>query len=209
MTMTYAESIMRATAALEITQVPYPISQHLDYAKQKYAAGEYRPHLSYREDGVAEVNKTFRDSVTIRPPDDADMSLDLYERVVEYVSRSFNMVHGDEIGAASTELFAYPPGIGIKMHVDDHVRDKVSGKLIASDPYRGITVILYLNDEFEGGEIYFNKQDKLIKPAPGTLVMFPSNRYFTHEVKPITSGMRFSYQRMYSIFSGASGKLLA
>lgn len=206
---TYAEAIMRADAKLEMAHVPYSITQHLEYGRAKYESGEYAPHLTYAQSGKTVVDKNFRDSVTILPPDDDIMSLDLYHRVVDYAARSFDLRAGDEVGASTIELFAYPPGVGIKMHIDDHVAHPTTGEIIARDPYRSITVIVYLNDDFEGGEIYFNKQDLLIKPEPGLVVIFPSNRNFTHEVRPITSGMRFSYQRMYAIYSGSTGKLLA
>jgi hypothetical protein len=50
---------------------------------------------------------------------------------------------------------------------------------------------LYLNDDFEGGELIFkNKPDILIKPKPGMLVNIPITKEFTHKVTPVTSGIR-------------------
>lgn len=204
---TYAESIMRSSAEIEISQMTVPYLHHLDYVKDEVAAGRYTEHKTYAMDGSAKLDKSFRDSKTVLPLDDVTLVLEIFSRVQIYAQRHFDIDPADAIAPASLELFAYPPGIGIKAHVDDHVMSPISGKLIAEDPQRGITTILYLNNDFEGGEIVFPKQGKVIKPEPGLFVIFPSNQHFPHEVRPITSGMRFSYQRMFSVMNGKTNLL--
>jgi hypothetical protein len=50
---------------------------------------------------------------------------------------------------------------------------------------------LYLNDDFEGGELLFqNKPNIIIKPKPGMLVNIPMTKEFTHKVTPVTYGIR-------------------
>jgi len=50
---------------------------------------------------------------------------------------------------------------------------------------------LYLNNDFEGGELLFKyKPDIIIKPEPGMLVNIPITKDFTHKVNPVTSGIR-------------------
>lgn len=50
--------------------------------------------------------------------------------------------------------------------------------------------LLYLNDDFEGGEIRFIKNDFIIKPKPGTFIFFEGNLDSAHEVLEVTSGVR-------------------
>lgn len=52
--------------------------------------------------------------------------------------------------------------------------------------------ILYLNDEYEGGELFFPKYNIHIKPKPGTLVFFPSTNMYAHGVTEVTDGVRFT-----------------
>jgi predicted 2-oxoglutarate/Fe(II)-dependent dioxygenase YbiX len=52
--------------------------------------------------------------------------------------------------------------------------------------------VIYLNDDYEGGEIYFPDQQIEIKPKAGTVVFFPSNNMFIHGVKEITKGERYT-----------------
>ncbi len=57
---------------------------------------------------------------------------------------------------------------------------------------RVLSGLLYLNDDFEGGEIYFSNQELTLTPETGMLVLFPSNFLFPHLVKPVTAGWRYS-----------------
>lgn len=58
--------------------------------------------------------------------------------------------------------------------------------------------ILYLNDDFEGGEIYFPEQDLELKPKPGTLVFFPGHRPYVHGVREITKGERHNFASFWT-----------
>jgi len=55
---------------------------------------------------------------------------------------------------------------------------------------RDISTILFLNDDFEGGEFIFPKYRIRIRPEPGLLVAFPSTHHYLHGVEPVTSGDR-------------------
>lgn len=52
------------------------------------------------------------------------------------------------------------------------------------------TIVVYLNDDYEGGEIYFNNQNVTIKPKAGSIVMFPSKLPYLHESLNITKGRK-------------------
>jgi predicted 2-oxoglutarate/Fe(II)-dependent dioxygenase YbiX len=52
--------------------------------------------------------------------------------------------------------------------------------------------VIYLNDDYEGGEIYFPDHKLEFKPKAGTLVFFPSNTMYIHGVREITKGVRYT-----------------
>jgi predicted 2-oxoglutarate/Fe(II)-dependent dioxygenase YbiX len=52
--------------------------------------------------------------------------------------------------------------------------------------------VIYLNDDYEGGEIYFPDHNLDFKPSAGTLVFFPSNTMYIHGVREITKGTRYT-----------------
>jgi len=57
---------------------------------------------------------------------------------------------------------------------------------------RVISAILYLNDDYEGGEIEFVNFNLKIKPKPGMLILFPSNYAYAHIAHPVTSGKKYA-----------------
>ena len=59
-------------------------------------------------------------------------------------------------------------------------------------PWRKYASILYLNDAFEGGRIYFPDYDLEPPIAPGTLAFFPGTLKYLHGVTPVTSGIRYT-----------------
>lgn len=60
--------------------------------------------------------------------------------------------------------------------------DKYSDKLVE------YAAVLYLNNDYNGGELFFPKFDYEIKPEPGTLIIFPSTEQFEHGVRPVKEG---------------------
>jgi 2OG-Fe(II) oxygenase superfamily len=61
-----------------------------------------------------------------------------------------------------------------------------------------VSVVLYLNEDFDGGHHYFNYYDIDYVPKTGDILMFPSNYMAAHEVTPIIKGSRYSYLGWYS-----------
>ena len=53
------------------------------------------------------------------------------------------------------------------------------------------SLVAYVNDDYEGGEISFPNHNVTVKPKAGSLIMFPSQEPYIHEVKPIISGTRY------------------
>jgi hypothetical protein len=58
--------------------------------------------------------------------------------------------------------------------------------------WRDFGCVYYLNDNYNGGEIYFPNQELEIKPKPNTLIFFPGTLEYLHGVKPITNGIRYT-----------------
>lgn len=61
---------------------------------------------------------------------------------------------------------------------------------------RMITFIVYLNDDFRGGNTAFNVDNNIkkpykIKPQKGSILMFPSNTSYLHTGLPVKSGVKY------------------
>jgi predicted 2-oxoglutarate/Fe(II)-dependent dioxygenase YbiX len=59
-----------------------------------------------------------------------------------------------------------------------------------------VSLVAYLNDEYEGGEIYFRLQELNIKPKAGDLIVFPSTFAYPHRAMPVKSGVKYSLVTM-------------
>jgi predicted 2-oxoglutarate/Fe(II)-dependent dioxygenase YbiX len=57
---------------------------------------------------------------------------------------------------------------------------------------RAISALVYLNDDYEGGEIEFVNFKVKIKPKAGMMILFPSNYAYRHIAHPVTSGTKYA-----------------
>lgn len=57
---------------------------------------------------------------------------------------------------------------------------------------RTLSCSINLTDDHEGGEFGFFDRQIVIKPKKGSILFFPSNFMFPHEILPVTSGTRYS-----------------
>lgn len=62
---------------------------------------------------------------------------------------------------------------------------------------RSVSCSFLLNDDYEGGEFAFFDREIMIRGGKGSIVMFPSNFMFPHEIMPVTSGTRYSIITWY------------
>lgn len=57
---------------------------------------------------------------------------------------------------------------------------------------RCISALIYLNSNYEGGEIEFPHFHLKIKPEPGMMILFPSNYAYRHIAHPVRSGTKYA-----------------
>ena len=60
-----------------------------------------------------------------------------------------------------------------------------------------VSSVVYLNDDYEGGELSFYKLDLKFKPSYGDIIMFPSTYIYAHASLPVTSGVKYSAVTMF------------
>lgn len=70
-----------------------------------------------------------------------------------------------------------PSGTELKSHVDQD-----------TDPSIRYASVIYLNDDYASGEIFFKTLDVSLRPKPRDLLFFPGNSKYEHGVKPVSDG---------------------
>lgn len=81
----------------------------------------------------------------------------------------------------------------LKYDVEGHYHAHVDTFMKPGDAEcRKLTVLIFLNDDFEGGRLFLqNEHEKIYPPqGPGTCLVFPS--FMLHGVEPVTKGIRRS-----------------
>lgn len=105
----------------------------------------------------------------------------LYNTVLE-LSKHYADTHNFSISNMTDLLITKCyPGKHTGPHVDSH----------GTEDSAKISVILFLNDNFEGGEMLFRKQKILIKPVSGSILIYPSTEPFYHQPNLIRSGIKY------------------
>jgi len=61
----------------------------------------------------------------------------------------------------------------------------------ATSSRRSVSAIVYLNSDYDGGEIEFVNFKVKIKPEPGMLLLFPSNYAYRHIAHPVLDGTKY------------------
>lgn len=78
-------------------------------------------------------------------------------------------------------LLRYQGGEEYKAHYDG-----------PTSSHRALSPILYLNDDYTGGELEFVNFDLKIKPKAGSMYIFPSNYPYAHIAHPVETGTKYA-----------------
>lgn len=78
-----------------------------------------------------------------------------------------------------------------KYDVHNDSEDFVDGRLKRL-VNRDVTILAYLNDDYDGGELEFPDFGIKIKPKRNMVITFPSYYEFQHKVNPVTLGKRYT-----------------
>ena len=124
--------------------------------------------------------------------DSANVDLFLESKVLMNIHRGLS-IYSHEVGPKSNGMPVrivsdkhrcvinrYNTGVELENHFDQNP---------AYNP--SITCITLLNDKFQGGELVF-LDEYVISLNVGDTVYFPSNFMFTHKVKTVTDGVRYT-----------------
>jgi len=88
------------------------------------------------------------------------------------------------------QLLRYEPGQHFREHVDNIARHETWGQ-------RQLSVVLYLNEGFDGGETYFPRQKRVVQPRTGDLIVFPSHFTHPHSSADVETGTKYSLVSWY------------
>lgn len=133
----------------------------------------------FKRDDVENLVKEGKFEIT-KGWQDKNLSLVKYpisDKISSRVEKILLAANPDIQFASTKTLQRMQEGVELKAHTDQH-----------TDPAIQVATILYLNDEYTGGELFFANKDLELKPKPGSLVIFPGTAEFEHGVREVGPG---------------------
>lgn len=126
-----------------------------------------------------------KSSIDINHPIRKKIDSFLFEKAGHAISKYYNDAWCDSLKHISTDsgytLLRYKEGGFYKQHTD-------SAKLAL----RSVSMSFNLNDDYEGGEFAFFDRELIFNLKKGSVIVFPSNFMYPHEIMPVTKGTRYS-----------------
>jgi hypothetical protein len=87
------------------------------------------------------------------------------------------------------ENFWHEPYSLLKYNENQSYREHYDG---GTGVGRAVSALVYLNNDYEGGEIEFVNFGVKVKPEPGMLILFPSNYAYRHIAHTVTRGVKYN-----------------
>ena len=126
----------------------------------------------------SDVSKAYRES--------ADLMLNAQRRAAAFITEFYRLT--EPIYPDLLQIMSWPVGIHMPPHADNANPDGSRHDM----PHRDFSGIVYLNDDYEGGEFYFTALDTVIKPKKGMLVAFTAGFYHEHAVLQVEGKQRLT-----------------
>jgi predicted 2-oxoglutarate/Fe(II)-dependent dioxygenase YbiX len=168
------------------------IRHHIE-TSQKTDLSVFDPQKS-NETGTKQwrVDKNIRDTQHVEMGPLFPKIVDLLKDTVREVINPFYEMQISE--SEVPQILSYGVGGHYCPHIDgESLWQPPTGELIwKKSTDRDLSMVFYLNDDFEGGDFIFPDLKIKVRPEPGMLICFPSNRYYKHGVEPVTKGKRYS-----------------
>ena len=191
----------------DVIKDPYKIIDDINLLDKRYNDGEHgssltdvKPWFAWQNESAGTMEtfcwqKFFPPEHSINPNDyyfneQSSISKRLYETLDLATNHYVNTLYpfcGRNIKNRefSIHLLKYEVGGFLPAHQDHGISSRI------------LSTVSYLNDDYEGGEIEFPNSNIIIKPPAGSIIFFPSNFLYVHEVHPIIKGSRFSLPHWY------------
>lgn len=145
-----------------------------------WAAGsEWKDALvkTLREDDNIELSKSVRDASVINLKKHSD---EIGSVISEFVEDYTNRNNLQNLELESLSVVRYTVGQFFEEHSDG-----------GPNLPRRLSMVLYLNDDYAGGEICFTRFKSTFKPAAKTLFLFPPTEEYAHAAQPVVDGVKY------------------
>jgi len=137
---------------------------------------------------------SFYESYASNLPDDDDVERfglprDFFVNLEQKIKEATEITRGKGVKPVSYHAQKWTTGAFAGYHSDNSPLEDPEYNAFERSKW---AAFLYLNDNFEGGELRFRDHNITIKPKAGMLAAFAGGHHNIHEVQIITSGERYT-----------------
>jgi len=148
----------------------------------------------YNEDGVCIYDASFWEdrvatdnTLNSADPKVTEMIKGMQARLKIEVDKFFKV----DALPTSAALVRWLPGQYQHPHADKELHIGENRGKPNDFPYYDLSGLFYINNDYEGGELYFPDHGIQFKPKAGSAYFFPGDLNYLHGVTEITSGIRY------------------
>lgn len=161
-------------------------------AVEKLDKAQWSMHEFY--DAMSGTNRSYDHELSVSHdeiPEKDILNRRVWDALQKYVVEDIKDMHewfNGWTGHSFVRFNRYDPTTQMKLHCD-HIYTLFDGER------KGIpvlTVLGSLNNDYTGGE-FVMWDSEVIKLPAGAIAVFPSNFLYPHEVRPVKTGIRYSY----------------
>jgi hypothetical protein len=156
----------------------------------------------YNEDGVVIYDSGYWDgrvatypTINKTSPETVDTIVSIVKRLKVEIDKFFSV----DAKPTSPALVRWLPGNLQMPHADKELHEGENAGKPNDFPWYDIATIIYLNEDYEGGELYFPNQEIQFKPKRGGAYFFPGDMNYIHGITPIESGIRYTCPFFWTI----------
>lgn len=168
--------------------------ENIQYVENVLSEEEHKVLLNYSQSAESWKQQPWL-ARTIESENLPDQILEILNKVFDFVYNKSVELYGVKINRfhrSALHIVKFVKGFYLAPHVDTL---SAEGNHIAS--------VYYINDDYKGGEINFPDHKLNIKPKANSLVIFPGNENYLHEVRKIIDKDRYS-SAMWFQFTGSN-----
>jgi hypothetical protein len=119
----------------------------------------------------------------------------MVERLKIEVDKFFNV----DANPTSPAMVRWLPGQFQMPHADKELHEGPDAGKPNDFPHYDIAGLFYINDDYEGGELYFPNQGIRFKPKAGAAYFFPGDMNYVHGVSEVKSGIRYTVPFFWTV----------
>jgi predicted 2-oxoglutarate/Fe(II)-dependent dioxygenase YbiX len=119
----------------------------------------------------------------------------IVDKYIDKMQKTIEDFYKVKVSKRPPVIMKWRPGIEQKPHADKQLNDGRPHAFVDDD----LNSLLYYNEDFEGGDLFYPQHDITVRPKPGLAVMHPGDVNYLHGVTMITKGFRYTTPSFYTV----------